>query len=139
MSIIISVEREGVRNTPLGMKEMKEIKIYSEMLDMVLNNCFWEVMDARTYFLNELMYSDFMIYTHDNCQDNNKLIELVSHNDSDYSAYVSPAVAEKVGNYYKATHELMRDIRFYLYKNYGINYNKELEKRKAKRNAKKEG
>ena len=122
----------------IKIKEKKDIKINSDMLYEVINSCFWKVMDARTYFLNELMHSDFIIYTLDNCKDNIEIIQLASYYESyyDYSSYVIPEVAEKIGDYYKATQELMRDITFYLAKNYGINYNKELEKRKANSKAK---
>lgn len=111
------------------MKEMKEIKIYKDMLRETLSRCFWELMDARTYFLNELMHSDYMDLTHMNLGYNNALDHKLLYDDNEY---VTPELAEKVGNYYKAEQNLMTDISFYLSKNYGISYNKELAKRKAK-------
>lgn len=136
MSIIMSVEREGVRDTPLGMKEMKEKFIYKGMLRDSLDYTFWEVMDARIYFLDELLYSDYMDYALDIAGDSTDLKNLVSKSSDEY---VHPYIARKISLHYKAAQELISDIKFYLSKNYGINYDKELAKRKAKRNAKKEG
>lgn len=124
---------------------MKEIKINAEMLRDLLDKCFWDVMDLSTYFMNELSGTDLMTYIHDNCHNNNELNHLVSygstyfnHSDSyDYSEYVTPEVAEKVGNYYNATQDLIRTIRFYLCKYYEIDLNKELKKRKEERKQRK--
>lgn len=144
MSIIISVEREGVRDTPLGMKEMKEMKenfIYKRMLGDTLDRTFWKVMDARIYFLDELIYSDYMDYALDMAHDSSDLKNLLYKISDDY---VHPYIARKISLHYKAVQELMIDIKFYLSKKYGINYDKELAKRKQKkkckkRNEKKEG
>lgn len=142
MSIIISVEREGVRDTPLGMKEMKEMKemkqnyIHKGMLRNTLDCTFWEVMDARIYFLNELIYSDYINYALDMAGDSTDLKNLLYKSSDDF---VHPYIARKISIHYKKVQDLMNDITFYLSKNYGINYDKELTKRKAKRNAKKEG
>ena len=121
------------------MKEMKEIKtnfIYKGMLRDTLDATFWQVMDSRIYFLNELIYSDYMDYALDMAGDNTDLKKLLYKSSDEY---VHPYIARKISLHYKAVQELMIDIKFYLSKNYGINYDKELEKRKAKRNAKKEG
>lgn len=121
------------------MKEMKEIKtnfIYKGMLRDTLDATFWQVMDSRIYFLNELIYSDYMDYAVDIAGDSTDLKILL---DKSLDDYVHPYIARKISLHYKAVQELMLDIKFYLSKNYGINYDKELAKRKAKRNAKKEG
>lgn len=139
MSIIISVEREGIRDIPLGMKEMKEMKeielnyIDKKILQDSLDYAFWEVMDARIYFLDELLYSDFMDYTLDMAGDNNDLQILL---DASCDPYVHPHIAHKISLYYKNVNDLMIDIKFYLIKKYGIDYNTELSKRKAKVKAK---
>lgn len=121
------------------MKEMKEIEmnyIHKEMLKNTLDNAFWQVMDARIYFLDELIYSDYKDYALDMADDNTDLKNLL-YKSSD--SYVHPYIARKISLHYKAVQDLMRDIRFYLVKNFGIDYNKELPKRQAKRKAKKEG
>ena len=121
------------------MKEMKEIKtnfIYKGMLRDTLDATFWQVMDSRIYFLNELIYSDYMDYALDMAGDSTDLKNLLYKSSDDY---VHPYIARKISLHYKAVQELMLDIKFYLSKNYSINYDKELAKRKAKRNAKKEG
>ena len=118
------------------MKEMKENYIHKEMLRDSLDYSFWQVMDARIYFLDELLYSDYKDYTLDMSGDNTDLKNLL---DKSCCSYVHPYIAKKISLHYKAVQELMLDIKFYLSKNYGINYDKELAKRKAKRNAKKEG
>lgn len=118
------------------MKEMKEIEmnyINKEMLRDSLDNAFWQVMDARIYFLDELLYSDFMDYTLDMAGDSTNLKTLL---DKNCDSYVHPYIARKISLYYKAVQDLMTDIRFYLIKKYGIDYNKELTKRKAKAKAK---
>lgn len=122
---------------------MKDIKINAEMLRDLLDKCFWDVMDLATYFMNELSGTDLMTYIHDNCHDNNKLQHLLSYGSSyydsdDYSDYVTPEVAEKVGNYYKVTKELISTIRLYLCKYYEIDLNKEFEKRKEERKQRKQ-
>lgn len=135
MSIIISEEREGVRDTPLGMKEMKEnVMIYKRMLCDVVDNGFWEIQRIRHYFLNELLYSDFMDYTKDNQEDSNKLLKELYDVKGDY---VTAELARKVSLYYEAKEELVRDIRYYLLETYDILYNDELEKRMKE--SKKEG
>lgn len=136
MSIIISVEREGLRDSPLGMKEMKENKmnyIHKEMLRDILDNAFWQVMDARIYFLDELLYSDYMDYALDMAGDSTDLKNLL---DKSSDSYVHPYIARKISLHYKAVQDLMTDIRFYLSKHFGIDYNKELAKRKAKKEGK---
>lgn len=116
------------------MKEMKENYIHKEMLRNTLDNLFWQVMDARIYFLDELIYSDYMNYALDMAGDSTDLKNLL---DTSCDSYVHPYIARKISLHYKAVQDLMTDIRFYLVKNYDIDYNKELAKRKAK--AKKEG
>lgn len=121
------------------MKEMKEIEmnyIHKRMLRDTLDVAFWEVMDARIYFLDELLYTDYMDYTLDMAGDNTDLKILL---DKSSNSYAHPHIARKISIYYKAVQELLTDIRFYLIKNYGIDYNKELAKRKAKAKANKEG
>ena len=118
------------------MKEMKENFIYKEMLRDSLDATFWEVMDARIYFLNELIYSDYMDYALDMAGDSTNLKNLL---DKSSVSYVHPYIARKISLHYKAVQDLMCDIRFYLAKNFGIDYNKELTKRQAKAKAKKEG
>lgn len=117
-----------------GMKEMKEKLIYKRMLCEVVDNGFWEIQRIRRYFLNELLYSDFMDYTNDIQEDSNKLLKELYNVKGDY---VTAELARKVSLYYKAKEELVRDIRYYLLKNYDIVYNDELEKRTKE--SKKEG
>ena len=121
------------------MKEMKENEltyIHKSMLRNALDSSFWKVMDARIYFLDELIYSDYMVYALDMAEDSTDFKNLLYKSSNDY---VNPYIARKISLHYKAVQELMLDIKFYLSKNYGINYDKELAKRKSKRNAKKEG
>ena len=116
------------------MKEMKEIEmsyIHKEMLRDSLNNAFWQVMEARVYFLNELIYSDYMNYALDITRDNNDLKNLL---DKSSDSYIHPYIARKISLHYNAVQDLMTDIKFYLIKKYGIDYDKELAKRTEKAN-----
>lgn len=114
---------------------MKENElIYKRMLCDVVDNGFWEIHRIRKYFLDELLYSDFINYTDDNQEDSNKLLKELYDVKGDY---VTAELARKVGLYYKAKEELVRDFRYYLFKNYDIVYNDELEKRMKE--SKKEG
>lgn len=115
------------------MKEMKEKLIYKRMLCDVVDNCFWEVRRIRRYFLNELLYSNFIDYTIDNMEDNNKLLKELYKTKGDY---VAPELARKVSLYYKSEQELVADIRFYLCKEFNISYNDELQKRMNNRKEK---
>lgn len=110
---------------------MKDNLIHKDMLRDILDTVFWQVMDARIYFLDELIYSDYKDYALDMAGDNTDLKNLLYKSSDDY---VPPYIAKKISLHYKAVQELMIDIKFYLSKNYGINYDKELAKRKAKRN-----
>ena len=106
---------------------MKENEmIYKRMLCDVVDRGFWEIQRTRHYFRDELLYSDFMNYTDDNQVDSNNLLKELYNTRGDY---VTIALARKVSLYYKAKEELIRDIRYYLCKNYGIVYDDELEKR----------
>ena len=109
--------------------------IHKEMLRDCLDRCFWEVMDARVYFIDELLFTDFMDYTIDLAGDSTDLTLLL---DKSPDAYVHPYIAKKISIYYNSVQDLIFDIKSYL-KKYDIDYYKELEKRKAKRNEKKEG
>ena len=115
---------------------MKENYIHKKMLRDTLDTTFWQVMEARIYFLDELLFSDYLDYALDMAGDSTDLKNLLDKSSNDY---VHPYIARKISLHYKAVHELMLDIKFYLSKNYAINYDKELAKRKAKRNAKREG
>lgn len=115
---------------------MKENYIHKEILRNSLDVCFWEVMNARIYFLNELLFTDFMEYALDMAGDSTDLSLLL---DKSSDNYVHPYIARKISVYYQSVQKLMFDIKSYLLKEYNIDYNKELENRKAKRNAKKEG
>lgn len=106
------------------------------MLRDSLDCTFWQVMDARNYFLDELLYSDYMDYALDMAGDSTDLNNLLYKS---CDSYVHPYIAKKISLHYKAVQDLMVDIKFYLSKNYGINYDKELAKRKAKRKTKREG
>lgn len=115
------------------MEEMKEIEnyyIHKEILLESLDMCFWEVMDARKYFIDELLFTDFMNYTLDLAGDSTNLTSLLYKTADDF---VHPYIAKKISIYYKSVQDLMFDIKSYLSKNYGINYLKELENRKAKK------
>lgn len=117
------------------MKEMKEnAMIYKRMLCDVVDNGFWEIQRIRRYFLNELLYSDFMDYTNDNQEDSTKLLKELYDVKGDY---VAAELARKVSLYYEAKEDLVRDITFHLLKTYDIVYNDELEKRMKE--SKKEG
>lgn len=100
------------------------------MLRDVVDNGFWEILYIRKYFLNEIIYSPFIDYTLDNMGDSNDLLKEINETSGNF---VSPQLARKVSLYYKAKNELVRDIRYYLCKDYNIDYNKELEVRKAKK------
>lgn len=106
--------------------------IHKEMLRDTLDTAFWQVMDARIYFLDELICSDYMDYALDMAGDSNDLKNLLKGCES----YVHPYIARKISLHYKAVQDLMTDIRFYLVKNFGIDFNKELAKRKAKKEGK---
>ena len=113
---------------------MKEILIQKEMLRDVVDNGFWEILNIRKYFKNEIFYSPFIDYTLDNMGDSNDLLKEINETRGEY---VTPELARKVSLYYKAKNELVRDVSYYLCKEYNINYNKELEARKTRN--KKEG
>lgn len=138
MSIIISEERE-ITQVIQGMKEMKEMKeiencyIHKDMLRESLDVCFWEVMNARMYFQDELLFTDFMDYALDMAGDSTDL-SILLNNSTD--KFVHPYIARKISLYYDSVQDLMFDIKSYLLNNYDIDYDKELEIRKAKRNAK---
>lgn len=117
------------------MKEMNENYIHKEILRNSLENCFWEVMNARIYFINELLLTDFMDYALDMAGDSTDLSLLL---DKSTDKFVHPYIARKISLYYQSVQDLMLDIKSYLLKKYNIDYNKELEIRKAKRNEKKE-
>ena len=116
------------------MKELKETYVHKEILRNSLDMCFWEVMNARIYFINELLLSDYMNYALDMASDSTDLSLLL---DTSADNYVHPYIARKISVYYQSVQELMFDIKAYLLNEYNIDYNKELEHRKAKRNAKK--
>lgn len=134
MSIIISVEREGVRDTPLGMKEMKEIKAMPiEFMENGIQAKLDEIYDYRICFYDELnsdiMKDSFELYTKDLRDDGYKLIKegikKFYPNDCD-NAYM-----EKVKTWYKSVEELLLDLRFELMKKFNIaNPYIELRKRK---------
>lgn len=115
------------------MKEMKEILIHKEMLKDVVDSGFWEILDIRKYFLDEIINSPFIDYTLDNLGDSNDLLKEINETTGNF---VNPELARKVSLYYKAKNELIRDIDFYLCKEYNITYSKELEKRKQKKQIK---
>lgn len=112
------------------MKEMKEKLIYKRMLCDVVDSGFWEIQRIKRYFLNELLYSDFIDYTNDNQEDSNKLLKELYDVKGDY---VTVELAIKVSLYYKAKEDLIRDIKYHLLKTYNIVYNDELEKRMKKK------
>lgn len=106
------------------------------MLRDVVDRGFWEILYIRKYFLDELIYSPFIDYTLDNMGDSNDLLIEINKTTG---KFVSPELARKVSLYYKSKNELIRDIRYYLCKEYNITYSEELEKRKQKAKLKKEG
>ena len=103
------------------------------MLRNSLDLCFWEVMNARIYFINELLLTDFMDYALDLAGDSTDLSLLL---DKTTDKYVHPSIARKISLYYQSVQDLMFDIKTYLLNEYDLDYYKELELRKAKRNAK---
>ena len=118
------------------MKEMKENYIHKEMLRDIVDNGFWEILYVRKYFLNEIIKTPFIDYTLDSMGDSNDLLNKIVET---HGNYVSCDLAWKVSLYYKAVQELLRDIRFYLCKEYNITYSEELKARKQKAKLKKEG
>lgn len=115
------------------MKEMKENYIHKEILRHGLDKCFWEVMDARIYFIDELLLTNFMDYLLDSANDSTDLSILLDKSTDDFT---HPYIAKKISIYYNSVEDLMFDVKSYLLNNYNINYDKELENRKAKRNEK---
>ena len=118
------------------MKENEMNYIHKEILRHSLDKCFWEVMNARIYFIDELLFTDFMDYTLDLAGDSTDLSLLLDKTTYDF---VHPYIAKKISIYYNSVQDLIFDIKSYLSKKYDIDYYKELENRKAKRNEKKEG
>lgn len=117
MSIIISVEREGVRDTPLGMKEMKEIKTMPiEFMENGIQAKLNEIFDYRICFYDELnsdiMKDTFELYTKDMQDDGYTLIregiEKFYPDECDY------AYMEKVKTWYESVEELLLDLRIEL-------------------------
>ena len=115
------------------MKKMQENYIHKGMLRNTLDLCFWEVMNARIYFINELLLTDFMDYALDMAGDSTDLSLLL---DKSTDKFVHPYIARKISLYYQSVQNLMFDIKSYLLKEYNIDYNKELEVRKAKKKKK---
>lgn len=118
------------------MKEMKEMYIHKDMLRDVIDNGFWEILHIRKFFLDEIIYTPFIDYTLDNMRDSNDLLKEINETTD---KFVTPELARKVSLYYKSEQELVRDIRYYLCKEYNITYSEELEKRKQKAKLKKKG
>lgn len=120
MSIIISVEREGVRDTPLGMKEMKEIPM--QFIEDAINAKINEIFDYRIHFWDELksdaMKDTFDLYTKDMENDGFELINkglkkfYPNSCDDDY--------IEKVINWYNAVNTMLLDLRIELQKTFDI-------------------
>lgn len=116
----------------------KNFCIHKEMLRDIVDAGFWEILHIRKYFLHEIINSPFIDYTLDNMGDSNDLSKEITETKGDF---VTPDIGRKVSLYYMAEKELLRDVRYYLCKEYNITYSTELEERKqkAKRNSKKEG
>lgn len=113
MSIIISVERVGVRDTPLGMKKMSENLFYKAMYRDTLNNGFDEIMKYKDCFRNEIMYTDYNNYCNDMLDE--CLVMLRTLNDVyTHEDYINERMALKVSDWYKAVNDLLFDIRRYL-------------------------
>lgn len=106
------------------------------MLRDVVDGGFWEILYIRKFFQDEIIYTPFIDYTIDNMGDSNDLLKEINETPG---YFVSPELARKVSLYYKAEKELVRDVRFYLCKEYNITYSEELEKRKQKAKLKKKG
>lgn len=113
------------------MKEIESCYIHKDMLGEILDVCFWDVMNARMYFLDELLCTDFMDYALDMASDSTDLSILLNKSTD---KFVHPYIARKISIYYNSVQDLMFDIKSYLLHNYDIDYNTELENRKAKRN-----
>ena len=131
MSIIISVERRGIRDTLIGMKEMKEIPM--KFMEDAINAKINEIYDYRINFWDELksdsMKDTFDLYTKDMENDGFDLIregldKFYPNNCDDY--YI-----EKVVNWSKAVDTMLLDLRIELQKVFNIkNAYIELRKRK---------
>nr|DAI31761.1 MAG TPA: hypothetical protein [Caudoviricetes sp.] len=93
-------------------------------------------MNARIYFIDELLFTDFMDYALDMASDSTDLSLLLDKSTEDF---IHPYIARKISIYYQSVQDLMFDIKSYLSQKYDIDYYKELENRKAKRNEKKRG
>lgn len=134
MSIIISVEREGVRDTPLGMKEMKEIKsLPIEFVENGIQAKLDEIFYYRLCFYDELnsdlMKDTFEVYSKDMSEDGYRLIregiEKFYPDDCDVT-YI-----EKVTKWYKAVEDMLLDLNIELTKKFDIK-NPYIELRKRK-------
>lgn len=142
MSIIIGVEREGVIDTPLGMKEMKEMKgLPIEFVENGIQTKLNELYYYRVCFYEELnsefMKDTFELYTKDMRDDGYKLIaEGIANfypNDCDVT-YI-----EKVAQWDKAVQDMLLDLRIELTKKFDIkNPYMELRKRKEEMKEEKE-
>ena len=119
MSIIIVVEREGVRDTPLGMKEMKEKLVsYEEVESFILNQVNEIHMYRMVYFKELRNERDWEYYLHDSMDDGYNLIHKAINN------YLFSGCPEEftneVMNWYHTSLEMLGDFRRLLL----IKYNK---------------
>lgn len=124
MSIIISVEREGVRDTPLGMKEMKNM-FYKAMYRNALNDKFDEIMMYKEIFRDEIMHTDFNDYENDMLDD--CLVMLRTLNLYKHEPYIDEKFALKITKWYESVDNLLFDIRSYLLSEFNLYPNDMIE------------
>lgn len=122
MSIIISVEREGVRDIPLGMKEMKEkVFINDGIISMGVYEEIDYLQDHRGAFKNVFIEKngiDFDCYLTDMICDGYDLTsELLKYRRCEIPTYL----IIKINNWYSACECLLCDIHFWLKNNCDIN------------------
>lgn len=131
MSIIISVERRGKRDTLIGIKEMKEIPM--QFMEDAINAKINLIYDYRINFWDELkndaMKDTFDLYTKDMENDGFDLIR--EGLEKFYPNSCNDVYVEKVINWSSAVDNMLLDLRIELQKTFNIkNAYIELRKRK---------
>lgn len=125
MSIIIIVEREGVRDTPLGMKEMK-VSINDGIISMGIYREIDYLQDYRDAFKREFIKNngiDFDCYLTDMiCDGYNLTSELLKYRRCEKPTYL----IIKINNWYSACEDLLYDVNMWLKNDCNINNSYEI-------------
>ena len=125
MSIIISVEREGVRDTPLGMKDMK-VFINDGIVSMGIYREIDYLQDYRCAYRNEFITNngiDFDCYLTDMiCDGYNLTSELLKYRRCEIPTYL----ITKINKWYNACEDLLCDIHMWLKNDCNINNSYEI-------------